>query len=399
MNWWLASFAAMFWQAQSPPSPEIILFNQIQARVAENLSRLPNYTCSQTIERFKRSKPGARVETVDTIRLEVAYVGGRQLFGWPGSNKIDEPDINKFIGRGTSGNGDFAIFPRNLFLRRGAKFYYGGRTELDGKPAFRFNYRVPQSVETYQLQTSWGQALVGYEGSFWVDAVTLDLMRLTSAADDIPAKLRLKSTITVLDYGRVAVGRSTFLLPKGSELTMVESDGVEYRNRNTFSSCHQFTGESVIKFDEPAPEPTANVPATQTILPDEFTVEIELDSPIDSASAAVGDPIQATVKQNVKSNGGIVIPKGATLAGNLVLLARRGNSYFVDLRFTSLEIEGHTISLSGRENRVDSVRVRNGRPLPMFTGPMFYATDHVKLPRGRVFQFRSRKQRQTEPGC
>jgi hypothetical protein len=395
MNWWLTSFA-MFWQAQAP---ETILFNQIQAKVAENLSHLPDYTCSQTIERFKRSKPGAKVEPVDTIRLEVAYVGGRELFGWPGSHKIDEPDINKFIGRGTAGNGDFAIFPRNLFLRLGAKFYYGGRTELDGKPAFRFNYRIPQSVENYQLRTSWGQAFVGYEGSFWVDAVTLDLMRLTSAVNDIPAKLRLKSTITVLDYGRVGVGGSTFLLPKGSELTMVESDGVEYRNRNSFSACHQFTGESVIKFDEPTPEPAANAPVIEAPLPDEFTVEIELDSPIDSASAVVGDPIHATIKQNVKSNREIVIPKGAKLAGNLVLLEKRGNSYFVVLRFTSVELDSRSVDLSGRDNRVDSVRLSNGRTLPMFAGPMFYRTDHLKLARGTVFQFRSRMQRHTKPDC
>lgn len=391
MNWWLASFAAMFWQAHQPPSPEAILLHQVQTKVAENLSHLPDYTCSQTIERFKRTKPGSKIETLDTIRLEVAYVGGREMFGWPGSNKIDEPEIGKLVGKGTSGNGDFAIFPGNLLLRAGAKFYYGGRTELEGKPAIRFNYRVPQSVQSYQLQTIWGHAFVAYEGSFWVDPITLDLLRLTSAADEIPAKLRLKSTITVLDYGRIPVGRSTFLLPKGSELTMVESDGVEYRNRNSFTSCHQFTGQSIIRFDEPAPEPATNVPATETILPDEFTVEIELDTPIDSVSAVVGDSIRATVRQHVTWNREIVIPKGAHLAGNLVLLERRGNSYFVDLRFTSVEIGGRIVDLSSRQNRVDSVRMSNGRPLPMFTGPMFYRTDHVKLSHGTVFQFRSRK--------
>src|SRR5689334_14570028 len=118
---WLVAGALLFQQAQSP---EAALFMRIQAKVGENLRSLPNYTCSETIERFKRAKPEAKQEAIDTIRLEVAYVGGQELYGWPGSTKIDNPRVDRFVPEGTSGNGDFAIVPRNVFLLPGAKMYY-----------------------------------------------------------------------------------------------------------------------------------------------------------------------------------------------------------------------------------------------------------------------------------
>jgi len=129
---WLVAGALLFQQAQTP---EAALFLRIQAKVGENLRRLPNYTCSETIERFKRSKPSAKQEAIYTIRLEVAYVGGLELYGWPGSAKIDSPHVERFVPQGTSGNGDFAIMPRNVFLLPGAK------STTSGKPISMENRR------------------------------------------------------------------------------------------------------------------------------------------------------------------------------------------------------------------------------------------------------------------
>jgi len=390
--WWLASIAVMFWQTQPPKSPEAVLFGNIQAKVAENLSHLPDYTCSETIERFKASKPGGKLERVDIVRLEVAYIGGHELFGWPGSHKIDNPEIGKFVGGGAWGNGDFAILPRNVFLLPGAKFFYGGETELDGKRAVRYNYRVPESAKRLRVQTVLGDAVVGFEGSFLADPVTLDLIRLSYAADDIPEKLGLKSTVSVLDYSRVPVGDSTFLLPKGSELHLVDSDGVENRNRTIFHGCHQYTGQSVIKYGSmptDAAVPLA-APRPEVTLPEEFLVEIGLDTPIDSESAAIGDPIRALLKHSVTLKHGVVIPKGAVLTGNIIHMETQNGATLLDLQFTSLEFDGRDLDLSGRDNKVSRIKIRNGKRLTPFWGPMLFATSHLKVSRGVSFEFRSR---------
>src|SRR5438045_2730322 len=71
-------------------SPERLLLAQIKAKMADNLARLPNYTCLQTIERSHRDARKKRFERQDLVRLEVALVGGRERFAWPGANRIDE---------------------------------------------------------------------------------------------------------------------------------------------------------------------------------------------------------------------------------------------------------------------------------------------------------------------
>src|SRR5258707_15565042 len=121
------------------------LLDRVRLKVRENLTRLPNYTCIETIERAQRRKSTDKFAISDTIRLEVAYVEGKELFGWPGAEKIEEPDIRKFV-RGSIGNGDFPIPPKNIFFTRSATIHLAGEAELEGKHALRFEFGLPCKV-------------------------------------------------------------------------------------------------------------------------------------------------------------------------------------------------------------------------------------------------------------
>ena len=74
---------------------------RIRSQMARNLERLPNYTCTQTIERSIRPARTRRFQLIDTIRLEVALVNGRELFAWPGSGKFDDRGwrVRNFLGK------------------------------------------------------------------------------------------------------------------------------------------------------------------------------------------------------------------------------------------------------------------------------------------------------------
>ena len=82
-----------------PLPPEVLLLGRIKAKAAENLQRLPNYTCTQTIERSHRNAKSRKFELLDTIRLEVALVEGKELFSWPGG-KFEEKGIGEIVGAG-----------------------------------------------------------------------------------------------------------------------------------------------------------------------------------------------------------------------------------------------------------------------------------------------------------
>ena len=137
--------------------------------MSQLLTRLPNYTCLQTIERTRRI-PGKRTELIDLVRLEVALVNGRELFAWPGSRNFEDGEISDMVKGGAIGNGNFALHAKSVFQTNAPRFTFAGeRIREDGRKTLRWDFVVPQTLSGYTLKQGEQQAVVGYHGSFWVD--------------------------------------------------------------------------------------------------------------------------------------------------------------------------------------------------------------------------------------
>src|SRR5207247_2136627 len=110
-------------RAQEAVAPQTLTLERVKAKMADNLRRLPNYTCSQTIERSKRRQPSSPSELVDTLRLEVALVDGKELFSLPGAAQFEEKEIREFASEAAAiGDGAFALQARSLFLTGSPEF-------------------------------------------------------------------------------------------------------------------------------------------------------------------------------------------------------------------------------------------------------------------------------------
>jgi len=242
MRLWFVCCALVAANAQDPS-----LLDKVKARAGENLKRLPNYTCTETIDRFVERRRFGKLHRAP-VRLDVAYVGGKELFGRPGSGKIDEPDIAKFVDR-PIGNGQFALFVRSIFLGQGAQIGLPVKTKLEGQQSFRFDYRIPLAFSGFRIQSAVGEAIVAYSGSFWV-AESLDLMRLVVSAQDLPPQIKIASDVQTIDYSPISIGGVLFLLPLRSSWETKDVFGWAARNTTTFRNCHEFIGESVLKFGD-----------------------------------------------------------------------------------------------------------------------------------------------------
>lgn len=100
------AFPAPTWQAGLPR--DVILLGKIKQKMKQNLSRIPNYTCLETIQRGRRaperfviSVPGKQVpfRRTDVVRLEVAEVGNQELFAHVGEHNFEKSDILEFRAR------------------------------------------------------------------------------------------------------------------------------------------------------------------------------------------------------------------------------------------------------------------------------------------------------------
>lgn len=316
--------------------------SQIKQRVSENLSRLPNYTCRQTIERSVQKAESRRYVPMDRLRLEVAYVGGKELFAWPGASRFEEKRIEQLVGGGAIGNGQFGGHVEAIFRGPGATFKRDGDTSLNGRKAIRYEYSVPREKSEFVVSTEFGGAVVGYHGSFWVEAGTLDLLRLDVQTDQIPPHVQLTSDTNVMEYARLPIGESDFLLPKFSELRMTQPDGAVSRNRVSFDGCRQYMGESVIRFDEDTSgTAAAAVKSIPVSLAGGLEVEAALRTKIDMETGAVGDPVSVELLSPIRGrDGGVLAPKGALLTGRISRLGRRfavfGDFYVVGILLTGI---------------------------------------------------------------
>jgi hypothetical protein len=337
---WLSLTASLAGQT-SGPAPEALLA-RIKAHVGESLKRLPSYTCLETVERFERRASSAPFELADRLRLEVAMIGDRELYAWPGDSKFEEKSIVQLIPNGTIGSGDFALHANAVFLSSVPTYTYAGETTRNGRRLIRFDFRVAQAASGYTLRVSTREARVGYHGWFLVDRDTSDLVQLAVVAGDIPPELGLTEVVDVLEFSRVRIGDGEYTLPASSDLLLKKPPDLENRNRIDFSRCRQFTGESRLSFAEaPLAEQPLGLPATAKVtLPQGARVDMILESAIDSATSAVGDEVSARLASDVKKGGTVLIPKGARLSGRITMLARVSEPaphFEVHLSFFTLE--------------------------------------------------------------
>lgn len=324
------------------------LLGKIKARMKENLERLPDYTCQQSIRRLRRARPGQPWEKYDTLRVDVAYVGGQEVHGWAGS-KLGEKDLRDLAGRGSIGTGSFAMHARNVFLRKAPEFIYVGEAELsDGRKAIRYDFEVPREGSVYKVRVAPLESIVAFRGAFWVHPETMDLLKLMIEVDEVPG-LPVATVSDAMEYSRMRIGGESFLLPARSELTIVTHEGGENRNLTAMEGCRQYQTESKLSFDLDAPAAAPGAEAKAAVeLPKRAVMELSLETEIAPDSAAAGDPVRAVLSKAVKQGEQVLAPEGAVAEGRLMRMEREAQPfphYVIAMEFTSLEWAGGRVDL------------------------------------------------------
>jgi hypothetical protein len=319
---WAAAGQAPY-EPLAPLKPETVLLARIRNVVSENLARLPDFTCVQTIERSQREPGSKRFRFVDNIRLEVALVEGKELYAWPGSPRFEERDLRDMVGGGAIGTGDFALHAKSIYLGGAAQFTYQGTEELRGRKVHVFQYRVPMADSRFIMRIEKAEGPVGYQGHGYNDAETLEIARIEIHIDEIPPYLPLKEGHKVIDYAPMDIGGARHVLPVSMEMTLVGLNGGESRNRAVFSGCKQYQGESRLVFEEPPPEAPSAEPPVRWRLPAGLEVRMRLADTLDLARAAMGDPVVFEVARDATRGGQVWLPKGARVTLRLDQMACR----------------------------------------------------------------------------
>lgn len=339
------------------------LLQRVRGRVSETIRRLPNYLCTETIDRTEyrpsthapsctellagQNERKLRPATSDRLRLDVAVSSSGEMYSWVGESGFHDQSLGDLVKKGTTSTGSFSAFLQAIFASDGVSFSYNGEKTEAGRLLAEFAFQVPQRQSQYSFGYGTGRILTGYYGTFLVDPGTSDLVRLAIHTSELPDYTESCHASTTLDYGRVVLHGSDFLLPSEVRLRLIYANGAQSDNRTVFSACHEFRGESTLSFDDsPEESPSAGGQGTvaQTVLPAGLGFQVALTQDIDTATSAAGDPIQAKLTTAIQDRSSkVLVPAGTVVSGRIAEMRRLyipSPSWSIVLRLETLKAKG-----------------------------------------------------------
>jgi hypothetical protein len=375
---------------------QVALVNQARAKIVANIKRLPKYTCLQTVRRSRFEKvpsvrsrscsyldgsaknlPRLSLAWTDRFKLDVTVSAGAEIFSWAGAESFQSEHLEKIVGTGMAGTGDFGPFLMSIFGSGASGYENLGLEQDKGRTLAVYRYHVPMSASRYEFNVgprSDDTVTLAYEGKFWIDSQNAELSRMTIEVPHPPQESETCRIETTIDYRQARIGDSDFLLPQLTVLKLWDVEVHRYENQIEYASCREFRSETVFRTDsEGAAAGASEVSKTPVSIPPGIRIKIALRSKIDFARSFAGDAIEGQLLNAI----GDTVPKGAVVHGRIVRFQREylpSNYIAIGLKFDSAEVNGRAVPLTlipatrGASIRPDRIEKRQG--IGMFTFPV-----------------------------
>ncbi len=348
-------FVAAVCAAQVGPSADEARLIEVRAKTGQALKSLPDYLCLVTTDRLHASHANATPNLLDTVKLEVAHVGDKEMYSWPGHSMFADTDLAKVLPGGFVGTGAYASQMIHVLFGHSTQFRFAGRESLGQRATLRWDFTLPQTDSAWIVNAGRRSAQVGSTGSIWADAETQLLVRLQARATQFPARFPLKSAARTIDYARVRIGERDVLLPSAVEDLVEEAGGALNINRSRFGQCREYKATSEVTFDErPAQFVPAQPIALPAALPQNVQIRLTLDTRLRSAGAAIGAPVNAHVVSDVRHGGAVLVPKGTPVLGVLRQLEKSHDAFLVLIEFSELVLPEGTVPFRARLQSIDA---------------------------------------------
>src|SRR4030095_10420178 len=79
--------------------PGVLLLSRVKRHIKEELQRLPNISCLETVQREHQPDMNKR-RHLDTVRLEVITNGDKEFFASPGDRRFSQQHPINYVGSG-----------------------------------------------------------------------------------------------------------------------------------------------------------------------------------------------------------------------------------------------------------------------------------------------------------
>ena len=300
----------------------------------------------------------------DRLRLQVGVSALTEIESWPDSPafSFDSRTIFQAIRSGPFGTGSFGLILLDVFENPRAALSFAGQKKEGARDVFAFRFRVPLEASHMSVRAGDRFVKTGFEGSFEINAATAELATLIFETDQLPPATSMCRSRFSIDYHMVLIGETELLLPIEGKFDTTNANRQQTRNVTTFSACHEYLAESVLRFDAGSPSKTRELrtAASEVAIPAGLHITLALTDLI-PFNAAAGDPIAAKVMRSVRDpkSQRIVIPAGSIARGRIASMLHvysPNAGYEVSLLFNNIEVNEVVSPISFRREKTSTER-------------------------------------------
>ncbi len=245
--------------------------NEILAKAREAtlkaVEEMPDFVVKQQIARSAAYAGTNNFRSLDRLVVAVSYrAEGKEEYRILSRNGVLETNPQakqtyEEVG-GTSSTGEFVTVLAKIFKPESdTKFELLDTDIIRNRRALVFDYSIVRD-KAKQIITASGAfddtAVTGMKGRVWIDRENFRVLRIESAATDIPEGFRIRAANRTIDYDWVTIADEKYLLPLLSDVRLTSKEdrqSFETRNVIRFKDYQKYGSEvKILDDDEVVPE-------------------------------------------------------------------------------------------------------------------------------------------------
>ncbi|MBA2621532.1 MAG: hypothetical protein H0U87_10070 [Acidobacteria bacterium] len=246
------------------------VLQKARAATLAAVEEMPDFVVKQQISRSAAYAGTNNFRNLDRLVVAVNYrSSGQEDYKVLSRNGIVQNNAQskssyEEVG-GTSSTGEFVTVLAKIFKPESdTKFEIADTDTIRNRRAVVFNYSIERSKALQQIIAS-GYAnattISGMRGRIWIDRENFRVLRVESAATEIPADFPVRTANRTIDYDWVTIAAEKYLLPALSDVRLTfreRSEVYETRNVIRFKEYQKYGSEVKILDDDEEVLPEAN---------------------------------------------------------------------------------------------------------------------------------------------
>ncbi len=243
------------------------VLEKARANTLAAVDEMPDFVVKQLISRSYAYAGTNNFRSLDRLVVAVSYrASGQEEYKLLSKNGILEnnPTPRQAYSEvgGTSSTGEFVTVLAKIFKPDSdTKFEIVDTDTIRNRSALVYSYSIIGDKAKQQITASGAfddSVITGMEGKVWIDRADFRVLRVESAATEIPETFRVRSANRTIDYDWVTIADEKYLLPSLSDVRLTSRENSQlYETRNVirFKDYQKYGSEvRIVEEDEAAPD-------------------------------------------------------------------------------------------------------------------------------------------------